>query len=74
MNTREILAGKLSLEAFQLLECDWMTSRSTVILAGSDSDNSENASEVRTDGSRPTPGPLDDVGSLLVKIFVVRED
>ena len=61
-NARESLAGNYLWKKFQRLECDWMTSRSTRMLAGSDSDYAGTESEVRTEGSRPTNGPLENVG------------
>ena len=39
---------------------------------GSESVQAVNWSEVRTEKRHPTPGPLDNVGSLLVKIHVNR--
>ena len=51
-----------------------MTSRSTRSLEGSDLDYTGNTYEVRIEGSRKNPGPLDKVVSLLVKIIVGRED
>ena len=41
---------------------------------GNDSHYTVNASEVRTEGSFPTPVPLENVGLLLFRIIVGRED
>ena len=46
-----------------------MQSCSTGRLAGIDLDYSGNMSEVITEGSRRTPGPLDKVRSLLENLF-----
>ena len=70
MNAWESLAGNYIWKQFQPLKYDWMMSRSTGRLAESDSNYGVNAYEVRAEGSRLTTGPLDNVGSLLVKIIV----
>ena len=69
MNAQDGLVGNYLWEKFDKMECDWMTSHSTGILAGSDLDQAGNASEVRTEGSHPTLGPLDNAGSLIFNIL-----
>ena len=54
MNAQKSLAVNYLRKYFQRIECDWMTSRSTVMLVGSDLGYAGNVSEVRTEGSRPT--------------------
>ena len=51
-----------------------MKSRSTGRLTGSELDQAVNFSKVRTELSYPTPGPLDNMGYVLVKICVEIED
>ena len=51
-----------------------MTLRSTGRLARSDFNKAGNASKVCKERSSPTTGPLDNMGSLLVKILVEREE
>ena len=70
MNAWDILAGNSLRKHFQWLERNWMTSRSTRRLAVSEYDYAGNLSEVSTEGSRPTPGPLNNVVSILVNILV----
>ena len=74
MKTWEILAGNHLWKQFQWIGCDRMRSRSTGRLAWSDLDQAVNTSEVHTEVSRPTYGPVDNVGSLLVTILVEIED
>ena len=70
MNVPESLAGNYLRKQFQRLECDCITSHSTVRLEGSDLYQVGGASEVCTDGSCPNPGPLDNLASLYVNIIV----
>ena len=70
MNAWDILAGNSLRKNFQWLERNCMTSRSTRRLAVSDYDYAGNLSEVITEVSRPTPGPLNNVVSILVNILV----
>ena len=51
-----------------------MTSQLTVGLAWSDSEQAGKFTKLRTERSLPTPGPIDNVGSLLVMIREERED
>ena len=51
-----------------------MTSLSTGSLAGSDLDYAINAFKVRTEGRSPTPVPVYNAVSLIVKILVGTED
>ena len=74
INARESLAGNYLRKQFQPIECDWMKLRSTGRLEDSDFDQAGNKSEIRTEGSRPTPRTLDNVASLLVRKITERED
>ena len=52
------------------MNCGWMNSHETERLAGSELYQVGDWSKIRTQQSRPTPIPIDNVGSLHINIHV----